>query len=170
MRLLKQVPNSVLWLLECNPWAKSNLQREAENAGIDKNRLIFAPRVAIAEHLARHSHADLFLDTLPYNAHTTASDALFMHLPLLTCIGETFTSRVATSLLQSVNMPELISKSLQEYEQKALQYAQNPEKLMQIKQKLRLELEKSTLFNPTQFARDLEQRYLDIWASYVIKT
>ncbi len=170
MRLLKQVPDSVLWLLECNAWAKTNLQREAENAGIDKNRLIFAPRVAIAEHLARHAHADLFLDTLPYNAHTTASDALFMHLPLLTCTGETFTSRVATSLLQSVNMPELISNSLQEYEQKALQYAQHPEKLAQIKQKLRLELEKSTLFNPTQFARDLEQRYLDIWANYVIKT
>lgn len=162
MRLLKQVPSSVLWLLECNPWAKANLQKEAENAGIAKNRLIFAPRVTIAEHLARHAHADLFLDTLPYNAHTTASDALYMRLPLVTCAGDTFASRVAASLLQSVNMPELITHSLQEYEQKALSLAQNPEKLAQIKQKLRLEIEKSTLFQPKQFIVNLEHLYLKI--------
>lgn len=163
MRLLQQIPNSVLWLLECNPWAKANLHREAERAGIDKSRLVFAPRVAIAEHLARHVHADLFLDTLPYNAHTTASDALFMRLPLLTCAGETFASRVAASLLQRVNLPELVTNSLQEYEQKALDFAQHPEKLAQLKQKLCSELEKSALFNPAQFARELEQRYLHLW-------
>ncbi|MGB7815150.1 MAG: tetratricopeptide repeat protein [Methylotenera sp.] len=163
MRLLQQVPNSVLWLLECNPWAKVNLRKEAESAGIDKNRLVFAPRVAIAEHLARHAHADLFLDTLPYNTHTTASDALFMRLPLLTCAGETFASRVAASLLQSVNLPELVTNSLQTYEQKALDFAQHPEKLAQLKQKLCSELEKSALFNPAQFARELEQHYLHLW-------
>ena len=163
MRLLQQVPNGVLWLLACNPWAKANLQKETESAGIDKNRLIFAPRVAIAEHLARHAHADLFLDTLPYNAHTTASDALFMRLPLLTCAGDTFASRVAASLLQSVNLPELVTNSLQAYEQKALDFAQHPEKLARLKQKLHAELEKSILFNPTQFARELEQRYLHLW-------
>ena len=163
MRLLQQVPHSVLWLLECNPWAKANLQREAERAGINKSRLIFAPRVAIAGHLARHAHADLFLDTLPYNAHTTASDALYMRLPLLTCAGETFASRVAASLLQRVNLPELITNSLQAYEQKALDFAQHPEKLAQLKQKLCSGLEKSALFNPVQFARELEHHYLYLW-------
>jgi len=163
MHLLQQVPDSVLWLLECNVWAKANLQREAESAGVDKDRLVFAPRIAIADHLARHAHADLFLDTLPYNAHTTASDALFMRLPLLTCIGETFASRVAASLLQCINLPELIAHSLQEYEQKALHFTQNPEMLVLIKQKFNAELEKSSLFNPSLFARNLEQQYLDIW-------
>jgi predicted O-linked N-acetylglucosamine transferase (SPINDLY family) len=158
MRILQQTPNSVLWLLECNIWAKTNLQTEAENAGIDKNRLIFAPRVPIAEHLARHTHADLFLDTLPYNAHTTGSDALFMRLPLLTIMGETFASRVAASLLQRVNLPELITHSLTEYEQKALEFAQNPEKLAQLKQKMHT----SWLFDSAQFAHDLENIFLDV--------
>jgi len=162
MRILKQVPNSALWLLECNPWAKANLQTKAENAGIDKTRLIFAPRVAIADHLARHRHADLFLDTLPYNAHTTASDALFMHLPLLTCMGEPFASRVAASLLQRVNLPELIANSLQEYEQKALYFAQNSENLAQIKHKMSTHIKNSNLFNPAQFARDLERAYVNL--------
>ena len=170
MRILKQVPNSVLWLLDCNPWAKANLQTEAANAGIDKTRLIFAPRVAIADHLARHRHADLFLDTLPYNAHTTASDALFMHLPLLTCMGDTFASRVAASLLQRVNLPELIANSLQEYEQKALDFAQNSEKLAQIKHKLSTNIKNSNLFNPAQFARDLELAYVKLYKIYIEKS
>ena len=167
MQLLKQAPNAVLWLLDCNQWAKANLQKAAENAGIDKNRLIFAPRVTIAEHLERHNHADLFLDTLPYNAHTTASDALFMRLPLLTCCGNTFASRVAASLLQRVNLPELISHNLQEYEQIALELAQNPQKLTQLKQKLNLNLENAALFNPTQFVRDLEQAYIQLNKIYM---
>ena len=169
MRILKQVPNSVLWLLDCNPWAKANLQTEAANAGIDKTRLIFAPRVAIADHLARHRHADLFLDTLPYNAHTTASDALFMHLPLLTCTGDTFASRVAASLLQRVNLPELIANSLQEYEQKTLDLALNSEKLAQIKHKLSTNVKNSNLFNPAQFAYDLEQVYVKLHKIYLEK-
>lgn len=168
MRLLQQVPNSVLWLLECNPWAKSNLQREAAITGIDKNRLIFAPRVPIADHLARHRHADLFLDTLPYNAHTTASDALFMRLPLLTCMGETFASRVAASLLQNIGMPELITHSLYEYEKKALLLAHSAEKLAQLKQKLHTQLEKSALFKPKQFAREVEQHYLNVAKKHLI--
>jgi predicted O-linked N-acetylglucosamine transferase (SPINDLY family) len=108
--------------------------------------------------LERHNYADLFLDTLPYNAHTTASDALFMRLPLLTCSGNTFASRVASSLLQSANMPELITHSFLEYEQKALYFAQNPENLTQLKQKM----DTKSLFNAAQFARNLEQIYLDI--------
>ena len=168
MRILKQTPNSVLWLLDCNQWAKANLQTATELAGLDKSRLIFAPRVPIADHFARHVHADLFLDTLPYNAHTTASDALFMRLPLLTCMGETFAARVAASILQRINMPELIANSLQEYEQKALELAQNSEKLILLKQKLKTQVEQSALFNPTQFARDLEQQYLSIWHAHAI--
>lgn len=168
MRILKQTPYSVLWLLDCNHWAKASLQATTELAGIDKNRLIFAPRVPIADHLARHAHADLFLDTLPYNAHTTASDALFMGLPLVTCMGQTFAERVAASILQRINMPELITRSLQEYEQKALELAQNPEKLIALKQKLNAQIEQSALFNPTQFARDLEQQYLSIWHTHAI--
>ena len=156
MRLLMRVANSVLWLLDCNPWAKVNLQREAENAGIDKNRLIFAPRVSIEAHLERHIHADLFLDTLPYNAHTTCSDALFMGLPVLTCIGETFPARVAASLLKSMNLPELICENLQQYEQKALYLAQHPTELTRIKQYLTKQKQSSTLFKPKQFAHDLE--------------
>ena len=167
MRILKQAPNSVLWLLECNIWAKANLQREAEKAGIDLQRLIFAPRVPITEHLARHAHADLFLDTLPYNAHTTASDALFMKLPVLTCKGDTFASRVAASLLTRANLPELITHSLQEYEEKALQLAKAPENLAQIKQKLQTDAEQSKLFDATQFARDLEQQYLNVYLNYI---
>ena len=167
VRLLKQAPNTVLWLLDCNQWAKSNLQKEAENAGIDKNRLIFAPRVTIAAHLERHHHADLFLDTLPYNAHTTASDALFMRLPLLTCIGDTFASRVAATLLQRINCAELITQNLQEYENIALDLAHNPQKLAQLKQKLDTQIESSALFNPTQFARDLEQKYSQLNKIYM---
>ena len=109
----------------------------------------------------------LFLDTLPYNAHTTASDALFMRLPLLTCCGNTFASRVAASLLQCVNLPELISHNLQEYEQIALDLAQNPQKLAQIKQKLIVSLESTKLFNPTQFARNLEQAYIQLNKIYM---
>jgi protein O-GlcNAc transferase len=162
MRILKQAPNSVLWLLECNVWAKANLQAAAEQTGVDKNRLIFAPRVAIAEHLERHNYADLFLDTLPYNAHTTASDALFMRLPLLTCMGDTFSARVAASLLHSIHMPELIAKNLQTYEQKALDLALHPEKIIQLKQKLNEKIANSKLFNPRQFARELEQHFFRI--------
>ncbi len=156
MRLLKKVPNSVLWLLDCNPWAKTNLQREAEHADIDKNRLIFAPRVSNEAHIERQKHADLFLDTLPYNAHTTASDALFMGLPVLTCIGETFPSRVAASLLETMHLSELICVNLQKYEEKALFLASNPAELTRIKQQLITQKENSTLFKPEKFARALE--------------
>lgn len=169
MRILAQVPNSVLWLLDCNTWACNNLRREAAKAGIDPARLIFAPRVPIAAHLARHAHADLFLDTSPYNAHTSASDALWMGLPLLTCTGDTFASRVASSLLQNMNMPQLIAESWQEYEQKALYYAQNSSALNELKQQLGEQKLVSSLFNPSRFAKNLEQHYQQIWQAYQAK-
>ena len=159
MRLLKAVPNSVLWLLECNTWAKQNLMREAAAHGIVAERLIFAPRVSIADHLARHVHADLFLDTLPYNAHTTCSDALWMGLPVLTCVGQTFAARVAGSLISAAGLPELLTNSLEEYEEKARNFAQNPALLTPIKLKLLAEKTTSALFDTAKFTQALEQTY-----------
>ncbi|MEQ1765840.1 MAG: glycosyltransferase, partial [Methylotenera sp.] len=159
MHLLETVPNSVLWLLDCNQWAKQNLIKVAAEQGIDRKRLIFAPRVSIADHLARHAHADLFLDTLPYNAHTTCSDALWMGVPVLTCVGDTFAARVAGSLLSATAMQELITYSLADYQAKALQLANNPIELMRVKQKLAESKDKSALFDTPSFARDLERQY-----------
>ena len=166
MQILKQVPNSVLWLLDCNPWAKANLQREASNAGVKSERLIFAPRVSIAEHLARHAHADLFLDTLPYNAHTTASDALLMGVPVLTCMGNTFASRVAASLLYSVQLPELVTTNHADYREKAVAFAQQPAEMSALKTRLAQHLSKSPAFDTTQFAVVLERQYQQLWQAY----
>ncbi len=165
MRLLKATPNSVLWLLECNRWAKQNLIEQAALHGILSERLIFAPRVSIAEHLARHAHADLFLDTLPYNAHTTCSDALWMGLPVLTCVGDTFASRVAGSLLKAAGLDELITYTLADYENKALFLAANTQAQDAMKQKLLREKMTSDLFDTAKFARSLEAIYKDIQAN-----
>lgn len=159
MRLLKATPNSVLWLLECNTWAKQNLISQAATHGIITERLIFAPRVSIADHLARHVHADLFLDTLPYNAHTTCSDALWMGLPVLTCVGQTFAARVAGSLINAAGLPELITYSLEGYEEKARYFAQNPALLKSMKLKLSAEQMTSALFDTAKFTQALEQLY-----------
>jgi len=163
MRLLQSVPKSVLWLLECNRWAKQNLSNEAQARGIDPDRLVFAPRVPIAEHLARHALADLFLDTLPYNAHTTTSDALWMGVPVITCPGETFTSRVAGSLLQAAGLPELITSSLAEYEILALRLATEPALLQSVKHKLQASRDSMPLFDMPVFTRKLEQAYRHMW-------
>ena len=167
MHLLKQVPSSVLWLLECNRLAKANLIKEAEARGISQTRLIFAPRVGMGEHMARQTCADLFLDTQPYNAHTTTSDALWMGLPVLTCSGNTFASRVAGSLLQAAELPELITYSLQEYQAKALELANHPEELARIKSHLMSKREQLPLFDTALFARDLEKIYTDIWQDHL---
>ena len=126
----------MLWLLEGNAAAPRNLRREAAARGVAPERLVFAPRIEAADHLARHRLADLFLDTLPYNAHTTASDALWAGLPVLTCLGTTFAGRVAASLLQAIGLPELITHSLDEYEALALQLARDETRLFELKRKL----------------------------------
>ena len=136
MRILKRVDNSVIWLFEENTKATSNLRKEAEIRGVHPERLIFAKRMPLPDHLARHRLADLFLDTLPYNAHTTASDALWAGLPVLTRIGETFAGRVAASLLNAIGLTELITSTPQAYEALAIDLATNPEKLAAIKHKL----------------------------------
>src|SRR5262249_15356758 len=136
MRLLGVVPGSVLWLFESNTAVRANLQREAENRGISRERLVFAPTVKLAEHLVRLSLADLFLDTLPHNAHTTASDALWCGVPVVTCIGTAFAGRVATSLLQNTGLPELVTTSVHEYEALALDLARDPNRLRELRSTL----------------------------------
>jgi len=159
MRLLARSPGSVLWLLDANADAKENLRREASAAGIAPERLVFAPRVPLTQHLARHRLADLFLDTLPYNAHTTASDALWVGLPVLTCLGRTFPGRVAASLLTAVGMEELITSSLPEYEALALALASDPVRLAGLKAKLAANRATAPLFDSGRFARAIEDAY-----------
>ncbi|MFO1304038.1 MAG: tetratricopeptide repeat protein [Burkholderiales bacterium] len=159
MRILSQVDGSVLWLMQDNPWAADNLRKEAQARGMDPSRLVFAPRVRLAEHLARHHWADLFLDTLPYNAHTTASDALWMGLPVLTTIGDLFPGRVAASLLGAAGMPELVAPDLPEYERCAIALAQEPARLAMLRRNLADRLPRSPLFDAGAFARSLEDAY-----------
>ena len=153
----------MLWLLHDRPTAEANLRREAAAHGIDPARLIFAPRVPLAEHLARHQLADLFLDTLPYNAHTTASDALAVGLPIITCCGQSFAARVAASLLQAIGMTELITNDLGAYEQLALRVASEPSVLQEIRGRLRLNRQCYPLFNTQRYRRHLEAAYLRMW-------
>ncbi len=159
MRLLDAVPDSVLWLFEANKLAQDNLQYEAGGHGIDPARLIFAPRRHLPEHLARHRHADLFLDTLPYNAHTTASDALWAGVPIVTCPGESFASRVAASLLHAVGLPELVAKTLEDYEALALALAQDPAGLAALKAKLVRSRDTAPLFDAAAYATGIEAAY-----------
>jgi protein O-GlcNAc transferase len=163
MRLLAAKPNSVLWLLETNSRAAANLRRRAEQRGIAANRLIFAPNMPQAGHLARSRHADLFLDTLPYNAHTTASDALWAGVPVLTCVGKTFAGRVAASLLQAIGLPELITASLKDYEALASKLAQEPSLLQSIRAKLERNRNSHPLFNTARLTRHLEAAYSLMW-------
>jgi len=162
MRLLKGAEGSVLWLLADNPTAVANLRREAQSRGVDQNRLIFAPRTRLPEHLARQRLADLFLDTLPYNAHTTCSDALWVGLPVLACMGESFASRVAASLLNAVGLPELVAQTLADYEEFALKLARDAAALSALKTKLASNLETAPLFDIARFTRHLEAAYTEM--------
>ncbi len=160
MRILHAVEGSVLWLIEDNPAAVENLRWEAERRGIDGKRIVFAKRIAPEEHLARQRMADLFLDTYPYNAHTTASDALWAGVPLLTCPGDTFASRVAASLLTAVGLPELIVEHFGEYEDLAVALAKDPARLEALRGKLAANRADAPLFKTEAFARDIEAAYL----------
>ena len=162
MRILKRVPNSVLWLLADNEWVKENLCKTAEKSGIKKERLIFASRVTPADYLARYQVADLFLDTYPFNAGTTANDALWVGLPLLTCAGKTFASRMAGSLLLAVDLPELITTNLHDYEDKAVSLANDRASIEAMKRKLIENRLTCSLFDTPQFVKDFENLLLDI--------
>lgn len=159
MRLLGKVPRSVLWLLSSNSLCRDNLRREAAARGVDPDRLVFAERFPIARHLARHALADLFLDSTPCNAHTTASDALWAGLPVLTCLGETFAGRVAASLLAAMDLNELIAENLEAYERIALSLAQDKSGLDRVRQKIAVGRETAPLFDSTRYARNLEAAY-----------
>ncbi|MFL9823270.1 tetratricopeptide repeat protein [Rhodoplanes sp. SY1] len=163
MQLLGQVEGSVLWLLDENPLARANLRREAQVRGIDPDRLVFAPRCPLPEHLARHRLADLFVDTLPYNAHTTASDALWGGLPVVTCEGETFAGRVCASLLRAVGLPELVTGSLADYEATALALAHDPARLAALRARLAENRTTAPLFDTARFARDVETAFAVMW-------
>jgi len=160
MRLLRALPGSVLWLFEANKLVRANLEREAKARGVAPERLVFAPKLPQAEHLARHRLADLFLDTLPYNAHTTASDALWAGLPVLTCAGDTFAGRVAGSLLRAIGLDELITASPREYEALALQLARDPERLARLRARLMQNRRTYPLFDTERYTRHLEASYL----------
>jgi predicted O-linked N-acetylglucosamine transferase (SPINDLY family) len=166
MRILIAVEGSVLWLFQDNDWVVNNLKEEAQKRGISEGRLVFAKRLHLSEHLARHRQADLFLDTFPYNAHTTASDALWAGLPLLTLMGESFASRVAASLLTAIDLPELITNSQEDYESLAIELATNPAKLKEIKTKLESNRLTTPLFDTPRFTKHLEDAYTKIYERY----
>lgn len=169
-RLLLAVDGSVLWLLDLNKRAKENLLQEAQARGVNAKRIIFASRQPVDAHLGRLQLADLALDTYPCNSHTTATDALWAGVPIVTCIGETFASRVAASLLQSVGMPELITNSLEEYFSKTLLLATDKNLLKTIREKLIANLPSAHLFNTTEFTHDLERLYKAIWNNLMNKS
>ncbi len=163
MRLLARTPDSVLWLSKCPELAMSNLRQHAENAGIAPERIVFAERTReLKEHLARHHLADLFLDTLPYNAHTTASDALWAGLPVLTCQGRSYASSVAASLLHAVGLPELIVHTLEDYEALALSLAGDRQKCQALRRKLREIRDKAVLFDTATYLAQYEDTLINI--------
>jgi protein O-GlcNAc transferase len=163
IRLLAAVDGSVLWLLRDNASAEANLREEARLRGVDPSRLVFAARVTVEEHLARHRLADLFLDTLPFNAHTTASDALWTGLPVLTSSGCAFAGRVAASLLGAVGLPELVTLSLNDYEALGLRLASEPSLLTGFRHTLRQEGSAHALFDTRRFCRHLEAAFMTMW-------
>ncbi len=160
MNVLRRVPKAVLWLADGGEAACGNLGREAVAAGIDPTRLVFAPRLSSREaHLARHHLADLFIDTLPYNAHTTASDALWFGLPVVTCRGGAFPGRVCASLLTAAGFPELVCENLEDYEALIVDLAEDPARLATLRARVSEAAPKSPLFDTTQYTRDLEAAY-----------
>ena len=159
MSILRATENSVLWLLQDNVHARENLMKEAKTCGVDPARLVFASRMPLADHLARHRAADLFLDSYPYTAHTTTSDALWAGLPVLTRIGQTFASRVAASLLRAAGLSELVTSTADEFVAAAIALASQAEPLSGYRQRLARNRENCALFDTSAYARNLETAY-----------
>ena len=162
MNILKRIDNSILWLYKSNDYSEINLKKESENRGVESSRIIFADRVPNDLHLSRIKCADLFLDTFNYNAHTTASDALWANIPIITRQGKSFSARVCSSLLKSLELDELIVKNNTEYEEKALFIAKNKNYLKKLKFRLNQNKLKSSLFDSEKFTRNLEKLYLKL--------
>ena len=169
MRLLRHTPQSVLWLLAQNDITRRNLISAAQSRGVASERLVFAAKMPNDRHLARHALADLFLDCIPCNAHTTASDALWAGLPLVTCTGDTFASRVAASLLYAVELPELVAATLEQYENIALSLAQNPTRLKLMRDHLLSKKGQLSLFDSQTYTRHLESAYADMRSEYLMR-
>jgi predicted O-linked N-acetylglucosamine transferase (SPINDLY family) len=155
-----------LWLLDTSAEAKANLRREAQAAGIAAERLVFAPIVAVGAHVARNAAADLFLDTYPYGAHTTANDALLAGLPVLTRVGETMVSRIAGAQLAAIGLPELITETLDDYAALGLQLAREPKLLAGYRARLQANRHTHPLFDMTRYARDFEEAMERIWEAH----
>jgi protein O-GlcNAc transferase len=166
MRLLTNVPGSVLWLFRSSEAAADNLRQAAQSRGVSADRLVFARFLEQPDHLARLPHADLFLDTLPYNAHTTASDALWAGVPVLTCAGQSFAGRVGASILRAAGLPELVTDDLADYEARALALANDPAQLQVLRRRLAETRAACPLFDTDRFRRHIEAAYVamyEIW-------
>jgi len=166
MQCLDSVSNSVLWLVGDNEWVRDNLRNEAKSRGIEPTRLIFAERTDYASHLSRQQLADLFLDTTPYNAGTTAADALWMGLPVLTITGKSFVARMGSGLVQAAGVPELATDSLDEYQRTAVKLALNPAMLTKVKEKLIANRTSAPLFDSKEFCKNFEQALATVWCQW----
>jgi predicted O-linked N-acetylglucosamine transferase (SPINDLY family) len=166
MRILTETPGSVLWLMRDNNLSERNLRKEAERRGVDPNRIVFASHKPTGQHLARLKNADIVLDTLPYNAHTTASDALWVDVPVLSCPGQSFAARVAGSLLYAVGLPELVAKDLDDYEALAIKLATQPKTLAEIRDKIAAGKLTAPLFDCPRFTGNLESAYFRMWQNW----
>ena len=167
MRLLTRVEGSVLWLVRANSWTQQNLRTEALRRGVDPERIVFAERVPMADHLARHRLADLFLDTFNYTGHSTAADALWAGLPLVTKLGQGFAARVGASILNAAGLSGLVAESVEDYERLALELAENPQKLAEMKAMLQLARTRAPLFDSEGLARHIEDAYRKAHAHYL---
>jgi predicted O-linked N-acetylglucosamine transferase (SPINDLY family) len=167
MRILKQVDGGVLWLLESAAPFADNLRREAQARGVASDRLIFAPELPTDQHLARLQLADLFLDGLPYNAHTTSSDALWAGVPLITRKGATFPGRVAASLLGAIGLSELVTDSAEEFEALAVKLANDAKALKKLRAKLAKNRDKNSLFDTDSFRKNIEAAYAKMWQRWL---
>jgi predicted O-linked N-acetylglucosamine transferase (SPINDLY family) len=162
-RLLRQAPDAVLWLIADDASTEANLRREAAQRGVDQGRLLLSRRSSYEDHLARLASADLFLDTFPFNAGASASDALWAGVPLLTCVGEAFPSRMAGSLLRTVGLPELLASSLEDYERRALELITAPARLADLRRRLEAARDTSALFDTERYCRHLEAAFQIMW-------
>ena len=167
MRILGQLPNSVLWLRKSNEWSEANFIKEARKRNIDPSRLIFAGKLDMKEHLARHRLADLFLDTFNFNAHTTASEALWAGLPVVTKMGKGFAARVAGSLLKAIDCPELITETKEDYEALIVELSTNPKKLSEIREKVTSNRLSKPLFNTDLYTKNLEDSFKQVYQNHI---
>jgi predicted O-linked N-acetylglucosamine transferase (SPINDLY family) len=163
LRILQRTPKSLLWLLSGSATVKQNLQRACEQHGVDGARIVFAGQLPYAEHIARYHHADIFLDTAPYNAHTTCSEALWLGCPVITCLGDAFPGRVAASLLHAAGLEDLIATSPAAYEDLAVRLAQDAARRRTIRERLRKEGARLPLFDAPRQVRHLEAAYSEMW-------